>query len=199
MTFQEYYNYFEGIINTPSEQQNAPYDNADYISYTKLNWSRTNRWLKKAELSEELKNVVQRIQAPQRWTVITEPWCGDAAHSVPFIELASRKNPAITVSYELRDSEPFRINDYLTNGSKSIPKLIIRDAEGKDLTTWGPRPKDCQHLYARLLAEGADFERTKTEIQQWYNANKGNDIQAELSEHIKIAGLYPDSNSLVTP
>src|SRR3546814_13916104 len=89
--------------------------------------TRTDTRLPYTTLFRSLKNVVQRIQAPQRWTVITEPWCGDAAHSVPFIELASRKNPAITVSYELRDSEPFRINDYLTNGSKSIPKLIIRE------------------------------------------------------------------------
>lgn len=180
MTFQEYSTGFEKIVNTPSAEQAAPYDNSDYIDYTKLNWSRMNRWLKKSTLSEDLKSIIHQINTPQQWIVITEPWCGDAAHNVPFIELASRENPLINISYELRDSEPFRINEYLTNGSKSIPKLVIRDAEGNDLATWGPRPKACQDVYEKLIAENADFEKTKTEIQHWYNSNKGHDIQEEL-------------------
>jgi len=181
MTFQKYSDYFQNIINTPFDKQSAPYNKADYINYTRLNWSRMNRWLKTGKLSDELKNAVREVNIPQHWIVITEPWCGDAAHSVPFIELASDENPLITVSYELRDSEPFRINDYLTHGTKSIPKLIMQDATGNDLGSWGPRPKDCQDLYAKLLAESADFEKIKTEIQHWYNTNKGEDLQNELS------------------
>lgn len=180
MTFQEYFSDFETIVNTPLDEQNAPYDNPDYIDYTKLNWSRMNRWLKKGKLSEGLKSIIHQINRSQQWIVITEPWCGDAAHSVPFIELASRENPLISITYELRDNEPFRINEYLTNGSKSIPKLIIRDTDGKALGTWGPRPKGCQDVYEKLTAENADFERTKTEIQHWYNSNKGEDVQDEL-------------------
>lgn len=182
MTFQDYSNYFKNIIETPSDRQSAPYDNTDYIDYTKLNWSRMNRWLKTGKLSAQLRDAMRTVNTPQHWIVITEPWCGDAAHSVPFIELAARENPLITVSYELRDSKPFRINNYLTLGSKSIPKLVIQDAQGNDLRNWGPRPKDCQRVYARLLAEKADFDKIKTEIQNWYNANKGADIQLELCD-----------------
>lgn len=87
----------------------------------------------------------------------------------------------ISVSYELRDSAPFRIEDYLTNGTKSIPKLVIKDNGGKDLATWGPRPKGCQQLYSRLKAENANFEKIKMELQHWYNSNKGLDIQKELA------------------
>lgn len=188
MTFQEYRDYFQSIINTPFDEQRAPYNNVDYINYTRLNWSRMNRWLKTGKLSGELKNAVHDIHTPQRWIVITEPWCGDAAHSVPFIELASAENPLIAVSYELRDSEPFRINDYLTLGGKSIPKLVIQDAAGNDLGSWGPRPKDSQNLYARLIAEKAEFEKIKTEIQHWYNTNKGEDLQNELTALVKATG-----------
>lgn len=185
MTFEKYSTYFETIINTPIEQQNAPYDNADYLGYTKLNWSRMNRWLKTGELTEEFRNSIQQIYKPQQWIVITEPWCGDAAHITPFLELAGRENPMISVSYELRDSAPFRIENYLTNGTQSIPKLIIKNSNGKDLGTWGPRPKNCQDLFDRLKAEKADFEKMKVELQQWYNSNKGLDIQNELSVLIK--------------
>ncbi len=179
MNFESYLSEFEHILNASSPV--APYDNPDYLNYTKLNWSRMNRWLKKGELTEQLVDVIKGIVQPQRWMIITEPWCGDAAHLVPFLHLAAQLNPLIAVEYELRDSAPFRINDYLTNGSKSIPKLIIRNEEGKDLAVWGPRPVECQKLFDRLKADNADFETQKTALQQWYNEDKGKSLQAELA------------------
>ncbi|NJX17534.1 thioredoxin family protein [Tamlana crocina] len=85
MTFEQYSSYFETIKITPLEEQEKPYDNPDYLDYTKLNWSRMNRWLKTGKITEELKNTLQQIYKPQHWIVITEPWCGDAAHITPFL------------------------------------------------------------------------------------------------------------------
>ena len=183
MDFQQYLHVFETILQ--AEKPSAPYDNPAYFDYAKLNWSRMNRWLKKGELSAGLTETVKAISRPQQWIVITEPWCGDAAHSVPFIQLAAQLNPLITVDYEQREAEPFRINEYLTNGGKSIPKLIIRDAAGNDLATWGPRPVECQKLYDQLKAENADFETQKVALQNWYNADKGQSAQAELETLLK--------------
>lgn len=180
MNFQEYKAYFESILNKAAAEQQAPYDNADYLDYTRLNWSRMNRWFKTGKLSDEMQDIAGQIHKPQQWIVITEPWCGDAAHNIPFIEMAARQNELITVSYSLRDSAPHLIDQYLTNGTKSIPKLIIRNADGRDLGIWGPRPENCQEMYAELIKESAPFEKVKTEIQNWYNANKGVDIQQEL-------------------
>ena len=182
MNFQEYSTYFESILKKAETELQEPYDNPDYLDYTRLNWSRMNRWFKTGKLSEELLETINKINKPQHWIVITEPWCGDAAHNIPFIEMMANHNPLISISYELRDAEPFSINQYLTNGTKSIPKLIIRDEQGNDLATWGPRPEDCQKMYANLVSENADFEKVKMEIQNWYNANKGLDIQHELRE-----------------
>ena len=185
MTFEQYSSHFENIINTPLEQQKSPYDNPDYFNYTKLNWSRMKRWLKTGKITDDYRDTLQQIYKPQTWIVITEPWCGDAAHITPFLELAARENPMISISYELRDSQPFRIENYRTNGTLSIPKLIIKDENEKDLGTWGPRPKECQELYDRLKAENANFDKMKEELQQWYNSNKGLEIQNELSELLK--------------
>lgn len=180
MEFPAYYQYFKSIAEQPLSAQQAPYDQPDYLDYVQLNWSRMNRWLKNGSLSAELVNRIKEIKSAQNWLVITEPWCGDAAHSVPFIELLSEINPLIIVHYELRDSEPFSINQYLSNGSKSIPKLVLRDEDGSDLFTWGPRPVACQEIYTGLLARNADFEETKIALQKWYNADKGQTLQEEL-------------------
>ena len=185
MNFQEYLHYFETILS--QEAPAAPYDNPDYFNYTRLNWSRMNRWLKTAELSADVKQAVQEIKEPQHWIVITEPWCGDAAHVVPFLQLIALQSPLITVDYELRDAEPFRISSYLTNGGKSIPKLIIRNAQGADMAVWGPRPAKCQEVYTSLNAQKADFETLKTALQNWYNADKGQEIQRELAQLLRSA------------
>lgn len=179
MNFQSYLNYFESVLNNPNPP--APYDNPDYYHYTKLNWARMNRWLKTAEISEEMKESMAKISIPQQWIIITEPWCGDAAHSVPFLNMIAAINPLITVNYELRDTEPFRINTYLTNGGKSIPKLVIKNDKGEDLAVWGPRPVKCQEVYALWVAEKVDTEKLKTELQNWYNHDKGVEIQKEIT------------------
>lgn len=185
MTFKVYLDYFEKLINQHPSERTAPYDIAEYAEYTKLNWSRLNRWLKTGKLTDEMIAVMKSINAKQHWIVITEPWCGDAAHIVPFIEMISRQSTNVSVTYELRDSEPFRINDYLTNKTKSIPKLIVRNSEGKDIAVWGPRPVACQEMYLELKEKGVENSTVKLEIQNWYNENKGLEIQREIGELFK--------------
>lgn len=178
MKFSAYEEVFQEILNSPAPQ--PPYDHAAYLDYAKLNWSRQQRWLKTGVLSNEVVAAVKTIAAPQQWIVLTEPWCGDAAHIVPFLQMIAALNPLISIDYQLRDSPPFLINSYLTGTSKSIPKLVIRDAAGADLAVWGPRPAGCQEVYNRLIAEKADFEQTKIALQKWYNEDKGKSLQEEL-------------------
>ncbi len=183
MTFQEYSDYFQQIISNSINEQLPPYTKEGYLEYTQHNWEQMNRWFNEThELAAPLRKALENIKSPQQWILITEPWCGDAAHNIPFIEMAARTNPLITLLYELRDAEPNRINLYLTNGGKSIPKLVIKNANGTDLAQWGPRPADCQKIYSDLANEKASFDKIKTSILNWYDANKGRDIQNELTE-----------------
>ena len=178
MTFSDYQLYFQHVIN--AENPVAPYTDDAYLHYAKLNWSRQQRWLKVGELHLGLSALIESIKTEQTWLVITEPWCGDAAHIVPFIDKIAQLNPLISLEIELRDAPPFQIEKYLTGTSKSIPKLVIRDEEKKDILVWGPRPKGCQDVYDRMKAENADFEATKLQIQSWYNLDKGKSFQQEL-------------------
>src|SRR5690606_21473388 len=187
MNFDAYFKLFQDIIETKEEELQPPYNTPDYLNYTKLNLSRCKRWLKTGVLDPAAVEVIKNIQEPQEWTIITEPWCGDAAHSIPFMELLAAQNPLIQTRYELRDAPPFNIEHYLTRGSKSIPKLIIRNAAGEDLATWGPRPAECQQLFDKLMSEKADFETVKTELQNWYNHDKGEKIVKEIVEAIRAA------------
>ncbi|MCZ2131462.1 MAG: thioredoxin family protein [Bacteroidia bacterium] len=191
MNFQTYLNQFTQILENPNPS--APYDDRAFVEYTKLNWSRLNRWLKSGEINPALKETVSKINRPLNWIVITEPWCGDAAHIVPFFHMIASLNPLINIEYELRDSAPFTINDYLTNGSKAIPILVVRDENNKDIFRWGPRPKLAQDFFLDLKNKGTDLDSTKLALQQWYNQDKG---QALQNEFVQLLGnLSPSTPS----
>lgn len=178
MTFSEYLSYFEEVLEEP--ERHEVYRDENYYQYAKMNWARMNRWLKRFEPSDDIKRLINGITEEQHWILITEPWCGDAAHSVAQLYQIVKDNPNIDFDIQLRDSEPFLIDDYLTNGGKSIPKLIIRNDVGHDKAIWGPRPEKLQELFEQLRAEEKPFDEIKEVLQKWYNEDKGEEIQKEL-------------------
>lgn len=179
MNYQQYQQLFDDILSSKNLQ--PPYNDSAYFNYTKLNRSRMSRWDKQAQLNEQLVAQITRVSALQHWVIITEPWCGDAAHVVPFLIKLAACNPLITYEIQLRDQPPFLIDLYLTNGSKSIPKLIVRNESGQDIFHWGPRPAGAQQVMNKFKAAGADFEATKIALQNWYNEDKGAELMQELS------------------
>lgn len=178
MNWNDYLSSFDPILN--GTYKTAPYDKEAYREYAQLNKSRMSRWLKTIKLQPELVSAVMAIDSPQHWLLITEAWCGDAAHSTPIIQLMAALNPNIRLEIVLRDSTD-DIESYLTNGGKSIPKLVVRNEKGVDLFVWGPRPASCQKLVVELKSLESTFDVVNAKVQQWYNKDKGIEIQAELT------------------
>jgi hypothetical protein len=183
MNFSDYQQTFDHILS--GELTSAPYDDLHFIEYVKLNHSRQNRWVKKGVLLDEAVDAINNIQSKQTWVLITEPWCGDASHTVPFIVKLAELNPLIALDIQLRDSENSEIDSYLTNGGKAIPKLVIRDNTGKDILIWGPRPIETQALFHKLKEQNRTFEEQKIGLQQWYNENQGAAVQKEIAHAVK--------------
>ena len=179
---ENYLDQFETILGQENPQ--PPYDSEDYINYTKLNYSRMKRWLANMELDEELAETIKGIKGKQHWIIITEPWCGDAAHSVPFLVRLAELNPGFTYELQYRDREPSLIESYLTNGTRGIPKLIVRNEAGEDLFTWGPRPAVAQELINSLKEKETSMEDGIMALQQWYNIDKGQSLQEEIKKEL---------------
>lgn len=178
MNWSEYLILFEdilnGVINDP------PYDQSDYKQYVKLNYSRVKRWNKSFEPGTEIRELSPVADSQEHWILITEPWCADAANIAPMIHKIAEVLPFVTLDIQLRDSPPFLIEKYLTNGSKSIPKLIARDEAGEDLFVWGPRPQPCQNRVIEMKGTGTAPTDIKTSVQLWYNDDRGLSLQQEL-------------------
>ncbi|MGH1335998.1 MAG: thioredoxin family protein [Aureispira sp.] len=178
MTLAEYKQLFDKILDgsyTP-----APYDTPTFQNYVKLNRSRMKRWTKRAKIGQELENLLQKITTPQHWIIITEPWCGDAANLTPYFEKMAAINPLIEVTVQLRDSDS-EIDQYLTNGGKSIPIAVARDQEGNDLFVWGPRPAPAQALVLSQKSSPAPKDEKYAVVLQWYKEDEGKTLQAEIS------------------
>ena len=159
------------------------------VNYTMLNDRRMKRWDKTVKISEENKTAIENIEKSQTWLVLTESWCGDAAHIMPVLNKLATLNPKIKYKVVLRDENEDLMNQFLTNGSKSIPKLLIIDNDTKNIIdTYGPRPSEATDMVDAYKEEhGKLTPEFKEDLQRWYNKDKGvttqNDIINIVKEH----------------
>ena len=156
------------------------------VEYTKLNLFRTRRVSKTLRISEELEQQVQQLDANMLWIVIAEAWCGDVPQNLPYFDRISKMTDKITLHVILRDKHPEFMDLFLTNGTRSIPKLICVDPETLEIAgTWGPRPKETMEYVKELKKdESVSGEKLKESIQRWYLADKGKALQKEMSSKI---------------
>lgn len=162
----------------------------EYIAYTKLNVHRMERLDKTVTLTDDLLEVLKAIKRKQIWLVITEAWCGDAAQNLPVINLMALQTANVELKLVLRDENLELMDQYLTNGGRSIPKLVMFDAETMtELANWGPRPVGAQELLAAHKANPteshADFAK---KVQLWYAQDKTLSTQHELLALLKSIG-----------
>lgn len=159
----------------------------DLTNYSKLNVSRMNRLDKTLRLRE---NVVDRLKNLKRRyivLVLSEGWCGDAAQTVPVLNKMAEASEHLDLKIVLRDDNESLMNQYLTNGGKSIPKAIIIDAEsGEEVAHWGPRPAQATQLVTELKNKyGGITSEVKEGLQKWYNEDRGYAAQEEILALLK--------------
>lgn len=157
--------------------------NADH---TRLNDARMRRLDKTIRVPEKIEARFKDFEGDQTWLVITESWCGDSAQSIP----AMNKLAALTANIDLkliyRDTHPELMDAFLTNGARSIPKLIaIDNPSGKILNEWGPRPSTATTMAENYKAEhGTLTPSFKQDLQVWYNKDKAQTTLQDLAELI---------------
>ncbi|WP_418602233.1 thioredoxin family protein [Hwangdonia sp.] len=154
------------------------------VDYTKLNDRRMNRWDKTIKISDEAKKRIESFEDNMTWLLITESWCGDAAHVVPAINKVTDLNSHIDLRVVLRDDNPDLMNAFLTNGGRAIPKLImVENATGNVVCTFGPRPTEATNYVNRFKAKyGTLTPDFKEDLQHWYNNDKGQNVISDLTE-----------------
>ncbi len=161
----------------------------EILHYSKLNNSRMKRLDKTINLSENTKDVTENLSQKYTWLVISEGWCGDAAQILPVINKVAETSENIDLKIVLRDENEALINHFLTNGGKAIPKLIMLNSETQEvISDWGPRPLEATKMVEKQKEEFGKLDvNFKEKLQNWYNTNKGVEIESELVKLLRLA------------
>lgn len=157
--------------------------NDNLLEYSKLNDRRMSRWDKTLKVPDDVAAVFENYKGRQLWLVINEGWCGDSAHSVPVMAKLASLTPKIDFKIVLRDENEALMNQFLTNGGKSIPKLIVLNPDSLEVKAeWGPRPTEATRMVQEYKAEhGQLTPEFKEELQLWYNKDRGINTMQDLS------------------
>lgn len=83
----------------------------------------------------------------------------------------------------MRDEFPEVMDAFLTNGARSIPKLVAMTADlSCELFTWGPKPEFliAKHKAYKHDSHGVSYQEYSAQVHLWYAKNKNQDLENEL-------------------
>jgi thiol-disulfide isomerase/thioredoxin len=165
-----------------TEEQVKDVAHSHHHDVLKLNLQRMKRNEKQVNVEDDFKPFLSH-NPEWLWVVIAEPWCGDGAQTIPIINKIAELYKGIEFKMILRDENPEIMDKYVTNGIRSMPKLICFDKEsGKELGLWGPRPKTLNDHINKIKSEnpGICSDELKKWIHLWYAKDKGESVKNEF-------------------
>ena len=107
-----------------------------------------------------------------RLLVIAEDWCGDASNTVPILARLGDEAECLEMRIVERDAKLGLMDQYLTNGSRSIPIVIALDAGFNEIGHWGPRPTELQRW---VIANRPTMTSKELypQVRRWYAEDRG--------------------------
>lgn len=157
------------------------------LHYLKYNWRRQAEVHRAYEPSDDLKQAMKAIDEPQIWMVITEPWCGDSAFLLPVVAEAAEASDQVTLRILHRDENLDIMDQYLTDGSRSIPKLVVFDADGEEVFQWGPRPSEAADRYAEIREQDLPKEQQIQQLIEYYEDGGWQEVDEELAAAVSAS------------
>ncbi|MCE4957422.1 thioredoxin family protein [Macrococcoides caseolyticum] len=139
----------------------------EYVNQMKVNKAEMHKIYETFELPEDdrLSSIKEKHL---KVIVITEDWCGDAMMNLPVLMKIAEVTD-MTISVTLRDSNPELMDQYLTNGSRSIPIFIFLNEQDEEYANWGPRAAKVQSYVTDVrkdlpAKDASDFEAKQKEV-----------------------------------
>lgn len=178
-----YEEYKKMIIKYADEKATSGEQLEERVAATLINAQRMKRIDKQCIINNDLNTLISKINRKQRWLVISESWCGDSAQCVPVIAKMAELNENIKLEIIFRDEHLDVMDLFLSNGSRSIPKLIAIDEEADTINfIWGSRPKNIQNKVLELKENTPEITHDELvkNIHLWYAQDKTESIQSEF-------------------
>ena len=185
---EEFKNYWQNAIHIDEYMKiaeerfhNNPDSNDEHQEYYELGLQRLNRTIKTYKVDADQMQKFEAKNFNGKILIISEPWCGDASATVPavskFFEAAG-----VEVRIFLRDTDLSLIDQFQTNGTQSIPKVIIVNDDFSVKADWGPRPQFGNDLLKKFKENEETYPREEfyNDLQVYYAKNRGKDAIEEI-------------------
>ena len=179
-TYTEYRNHVSQLLL--EKLSTGDTQSEDLFNYSTLNEVRMNRLDKTIKIPQEIKDKLANLKKEHLLLVISEGWCGDAAQIVPVMNKIAEESSKLELKIVLRDENVTLMDEFLTNGARSIPKLILVEKDTHIVRgSWGPRPHGALKLILDYKEKfGVIDQEAKTELQKWYLQDKGISTMEEI-------------------
>jgi len=174
ITFDEYMQVAKQRVENPAEDD-------DHGDYYELGLQRMERTLKTFKVNPEMLENLKSKDFDGKVLIISEPWCGDASATVPAVSQFFAA-AGIEVKIFLRDSDTSLIDQFLTNGTQSIPKILLLNSDLSVKNVWGPRPEYGTQLLKKFKENEETYPREEfyNDLQVYYAKNRGADAIEEI-------------------
>jgi len=172
LSLEEFYQLVE---NELTDNQPKMYE-TKYLTYIQDGKDLSDAIKKHLQIEKKFFNQIQKLSS-LKFCMILEPWCLDACVLLPILEAISVIRPELEIRLYLRDSNEDLMNQFLTNGSKSIPIAFGLDENDEEIFRWGARTALAQKNMDAML--GQDFETKYKAMKEWYLSDNGKSVQEE--------------------
>lgn len=175
ISFEEYMKVADQRLNAPKDAQEE-----EFKEYYELGLHRMERTLKTYKKDESQTALLQSKNFSGKILIITEPWCGDASATVPAVSKFFEGENEVKIF--LRDDDTSLIDQFLTNGTQSIPIVILLDENYNVINHWGPRPEYGTELLKKFKADPEAYPKDDfyNDLQVYYAKNRGKDAIQEI-------------------
>lgn len=159
----------------------------DYLETVHENEALWRAVYERARVADEVLDAARRVPGVWRLLALSEDWCGDAANILPVIARFAEGLPNVEMRVLSRDDNPDLMDAHLTGGkSRSIPVVMLLNAEWREAAWWGPRPAAIQ---AWVTTEGLKLDPGPryAKTRALYARDKGKSILAEILKMMQAA------------
>lgn len=146
---------------------------------------------RRAEVPAPFVDRVNALGGAWHLLVLSADWCGDAVNTVPAIARLAELSSNTDLKILDRDSNLDLMDAHLTGTSRSIPAVIVLDANFVEHGWWGPRPAALQRW---VMAEGQALEKSERykHVRGWYARDRA---LATLEEVVSLMERSAASSS----
>jgi len=140
----------------------------------------------RARLPLDAEELAAAIHGEWNFLVLAEDWCGDVVHILPYLARLEESFPHFRLRILSRDENPDLMDSHLTNGTRSIPVVMVLDEEFHEVAWWGPRPGPLQELFLKEFKHLPKEDRFP-KIRAWFARDRGRTTMKEILGRIPVS------------